>query len=482
MKVACVLITHLRAKVELRRHPSLKDRPAIIVDRSGSRALVVDFFPATVGVSVEMTLEEALSRQAGVVVLEADEPSYQKVFHQALDSLQGISDRMERSELGIAYVRLDGLKDMYDGEARLVTALLNSVPLDLKPRVGVGDGKFPALVAALTSRSLGATKVPLDAGAFLAPHSIDLLPIPAKVRAAMHRFGLRTMGDVVASMKEGLLTDQFGAAGRRAWQLCHGVDDSPLVPLKYEESIMEHASLPFSSTSMDLLLMAVGTLLKKAYARPMMRGRCAGMVELKCILYGAPPWENVVHFKQGAANWERASSIIGSQLEADHPQAPVEEVTLTLLNISGGSGVQMSLLQDVREGRERRLLEAERQMQARTAGKHALYRVVDVAPWHPAPEMRALQVPIDPAGRDGMKSLSMPTSVAVQEGPDQQPVAVRLGKRWHQVGRIDDLWSFDLWWMPTPLTRTYYRISREDGKQITLFRDQRGDCWYQQVS
>ena len=142
----------------------------------------------------------------------------------------------------------------------------------------------------------------------------------------------------------------------------------------------------------------------------------------------------------------------------------------------------MSLLQDVREGRERRLLEAERQMQARTAGKHALYRVVDVAPWHPAPEMRALQVPIDPAGRDGMKSLSIPTSVAVQEGPDQQPVAVRLGKRWHQVGRIDDLWSFDLWWMPTPLTRTYYRISREDGKQITLFRDQRGDCWYQQVS
>ena len=117
MKVACVLITHLRAKVELRRHPSLKDRPAVIVDRSGSRALVVDFFPATIGVSVEMTLEEALSRQAGGVVLEANESSYQRVFHQVLASLQGISDRVERSDLGIAYVRQDGLEDMYDGEA-----------------------------------------------------------------------------------------------------------------------------------------------------------------------------------------------------------------------------------------------------------------------------------------------------------------------------------------------------------------------------
>ena len=28
-------------------------------------------------------------------------------------------------------------------------------------------------------------------------------------------------------------------------------------------------------------------------------------------------------------------------------------------------------------------------------GNHALYKVVDVAPWHPAPEMQAVQVPID---------------------------------------------------------------------------------------
>ena len=115
-------------------------------------------------------------------------------------------------------------------------------------------------------------------------------------------------------------------------------------------------------------------------------------------------------------------------------------------------------------------------------GNHALFKVVDVAPWHPAPEMQAVQVPIDPSGRDGMKPLSLPTPVAVQEGLEEQPVAVRLGRRWQQVSRIDDLWSFDLWWMPEPLSRTYYRISREDGRQVTLFRDQREPCWYQQGS
>ena len=37
MRVACVLVTHLRAKVELRKQPHLADRPAVIVDRSKGR-------------------------------------------------------------------------------------------------------------------------------------------------------------------------------------------------------------------------------------------------------------------------------------------------------------------------------------------------------------------------------------------------------------------------------------------------------------
>ena len=70
--------------------------------------------------------------------------------------------------------------------------------------------------------------------------------------------------------------------------------------------------------------------------------------------------------------------------------------------------------------------------------------------------------------------------MTVQEGRDRNPLAVLLGKRWHRVAGIADRWTFDLWWLPQPLTRTYYRIDREDGRQLTLFRDQREGCWYQQ--
>ena len=112
------------------------------------------------------------------MVLEADEQSYRKVLSQMLASMQGISDRVERSDMGVAYVGLDGLEDMYGGDARLVNSLLNAAPQDLAPRVGVAHAKFPALVAATVQYApLGATRVPADAASFLAPHSIDLLPV-----------------------------------------------------------------------------------------------------------------------------------------------------------------------------------------------------------------------------------------------------------------------------------------------------------------
>ena len=193
MKVACLLITHLRTKIEMRRHPNLKNIPAIIVGPSRGRSLVVDSTPFASGISPGLTLEEALSIQPTALVLEADEPHYRRVFTQVLASLQGISDRVEGAELGTAYIRLDGLEHLYGGEARLVNALLNAVPQGLAPRVGVAEAKFPAFVAAKVSEPSRATRVPEDVASFLAPHPVDLLPVPADLRAALHRFGLHTM-------------------------------------------------------------------------------------------------------------------------------------------------------------------------------------------------------------------------------------------------------------------------------------------------
>ena len=426
MRVACLLVTHLRAKVEMYRHSHLKDAPVIIVDRSPSRArpVVVDCFRSAPGVKPGMTLEQAVSRHAKAIVLDADEPHYRRVFGQALSSLQGISDRVEGADLGTAYVRLDGLEGLFRGEAGVVSALLNTVPAYLSPRVGVADAKFPAFVAARACEEHGAFRVPEDVAAFLAPHAIDLLPVSANVKRELHRFGLHTLGDV-ASMSGHMLADRFGRDGQWAWSLCKGIDHSPVVPLAFEESVAEHTSLPFHSSSLQALFVAVDTLLKRAYARPDMRGRYAGAAHLLCAASGWLDWEKSFRFKEPVGAWERASFVVRSRLEADPPRNPVEDVTLTLSGFTGESGTQMGLLRDAQDDRHRRIVEVDRRLRGLMGG-HALHRIAQVAPWHPAPEMRALQVPIDPSGRDTIRPLHTPKAVEVREGTEREPVSVRV--------------------------------------------------------
>ena len=478
MKVACVLISHLRAKAELERHPHLKDRSVLIADRSKSKPVVIDHFSVSAMVSAGMPLEQALSRQGDAVVLEADESHYRRTFQEVLSALQGVGDRVEDAGLGVAYVAMDGLETLYGGEQPLARTLLDALPRYLLPRVGIGNGKFPALVAAQSSDPLEITRVPHDAAEFLASRPVSLLPLSETTLEALYRFGLHTLGQV-AAMNRNLMVDRFGPEGDWAWNLANGCDDRPFVPLKYQESVTEQTALPFSSTSLEMLLVAVDALLRRAYARPAMRGRYASRAVLECPVFGAAPWEKTVNFQEGVARWERAAFIIRSRLEAEPPEVPVDGLFLTLSEFTGESGAQLGLLPDVKEHRRDQLMEAERRLRAKKANSSALYRVVPVAPWHPAPEMRAVQTPLDPLG-GGIRPLLSPEPVTVREDENGQPEVIRQGEQWRRISRIAERWTFDLWWLPKPLTRTYYRVEREDGGQVTLFRDQLDHRWYQQ--
>lgn len=479
MKIACVLITHFRAKAEMRRHAELRDRPAVIVDRRKAKPLVVGSFPGASRVTVGMTLEQAISQHADTILLDSDEPYYYRIFQQILKSLQGVSDRVEGEELGIVYVRFDGLEGMYGGEARLVSALLNIIPPYMNPRIGVGEGKFPAYVAARLSSEGCARRVPEDVASFLAELPVSWLPATSEAKALLHNFSLITMAQVKAIGIENLIA-QFGNEGKRIYELCNGIDTSPLVPLEHRDSVVEYMALPFYSTSQQVLQVAVDALLKRAFDRPDVKGRYALNATLECSVFGEHAWNKAIGFKQGVNTWDKASFIIGSQLEVDFPQAPIDDVTLTLSDFTGDSGLQMGLIADMKENRQRQLAEINQHLESRMKGNHVLHKVVEVAPWHPVPEMRALQVPIDSTDREAIKSLYVPVPISVRENDAQRPIAFSTGKRWRKVNRIEDLWMFDLWWLPEPIERTYYRVTQDDGRQLTLFQDKREKSWYQQ--
>ena len=184
MRIACALITHLRAKAELRRHARLRsmslekagNAPIIVVDKTKGKPLVVDSSAGT-SVRAGMTLEQAMSCRNDVIILDADQSCYRSMFEGVLRALLRVSDRVEAAELGVAYARVDGLERLYGGECEVAAALLAAVPDYLRARIGVGDTKFAAYIAARTAPTSGITACPDDAAGFLASMSIDLLPL-----------------------------------------------------------------------------------------------------------------------------------------------------------------------------------------------------------------------------------------------------------------------------------------------------------------
>ena len=486
MRIACVLITHLRAKAELQRHAHLKSMsPAeagnsqiAVVDRTSGKPLVVD---SSAGASARagMTLEQAMSSHNGLIILDADEPYYRRVFDEVLDALLQVGDRIEAAELGTAYARLDGLEPLYGGEAKAASALLDAVPDWLNARVGVGGSKFASYIAARTAGVRQVASCPEDEAGFLAPLPIELLPLSDDFRISLHSFGVHTMGKV-ASLSREMLSDRFGLEGVLAWQLCNGIDARPVVPVKQQAAIAEYASLPFASTSVELLLATADILLQRAYARPQLQRRLAGAATLVSTVMGNAPWTQVIRFKEPVGDWKSASRLVRDRIEAQPPDAPLEDLTLTVEDIRAESGRQLGLLEDARDRRLDRIADIDRKLRARMRSVPALHRVVEVAPWHPVPEMRALKVPIDSSCGDAFAPLHSPLPVIVREGEAHRPLAVRLKRSWHSIDGIDDLWHFDLWWLPEPVTRSYFSVTDAEGQRLVLFRDEREGCWYRQ--
>ena len=393
MKIACIWISHLPVKVELHRHPHLKGKPVVIAQNAASKRTVLDAHPSAEGISPGMPLSAALARCKEAVLLEADLPHYQRVHDAVLDALEARGADVEDAGIGLAYARLDGLELMYRGEARLVNALLNAVPAHLHPRIGVGVGKFPAWVSASLSAPGSAQRVPEDARGFMAPLSVDLLPLPWQIKERLHGFGLRDIGQI-AALPIGSLLAQFGPGGRELWEFANGIDRRPLTPRKQITVVEESLRFSDPMASLSGIVMAADTLLGRVLGRKEMRGRFARVCTLGGTVFRAPEWARHMVFKQPIGDRRRATELVRDALTNQPPPGPLEDLSITLSELTGEAGRQESLFVDVR--RQENLREAVQQMEARLGKGTHLFSIRELEPWSALPEERMALVPYAP--------------------------------------------------------------------------------------
>jgi nucleotidyltransferase/DNA polymerase involved in DNA repair len=395
--IACVWLPQLPLRVEVLRRPNLEGRPLVLGSGSGGRQIVQLCSPEAeqAGIRPGLPLREVLALSRDAVVLQPDPVRTAEVLEEVLNRLQRVSPSVELADERLL-LDLRGLRQVYHADLHtLEGAIRIAVPHLLQPRVGLAAGKFTALVAACLAPLPGICLVPPDeAGQFLAPLSIGFLPFETEELQRLDLLGLRTIADL-AALPFTAVQAQFGSAGARAWRLAHGEDDEPVIPHTFTPSV--RASLYFDEplASVEAVLTAVDHLLARAFRSPALNGHSVRQVRLRAMLADSTSWERLITFKEALLSRGAARSALRSKLQLPNglPPAPIEELSLELMQF-GGEGAKQASFFSLHSNQEGQIAEAARQLAARY-GQTPLAHVIEVEPWSRIPERRWALVPYD---------------------------------------------------------------------------------------
>jgi len=389
VKVICVLLPHFPLRCEILRHPDLKKCPAVITYGEGSQKLVLDYSPEMEGLQKSTPVQQALARYGKASLVQADLPYYWSNFNRILDEMENISPLVEGSELGVAYLAVDGLQMIYPDDTSLTGAVRKAQPKTFISKIGIAGGKFPAYLAALYSPPHGYKILADDDGICLRDIPCDVLPVPVKVKNKLRDFGINTLGEL-AALPAGPLQSQFGPEGRRIRGLARGHDDTPLYLRLMEHGFEESVALSSVTVSLEALLVVLEALLSKVFARISLKGLGIRSLVLWTRSWDSEHWERKIQFKEPAMDMKTVISRVKRVLE-NYPQpGPVEEVGMRVVRLGYPHGRQKSLFTEVR-GRDH-LMDDIKQLELRQ-GNPQIFTIKEVEPWSRIPERRYALAP-----------------------------------------------------------------------------------------
>ena len=462
----CLLITHLPVKAELLRQPQLAGVPLIVTASARGRQVVLDASSEAVGVLEGQTLSEALSQCSDATTLPADPFHLSEINDRLLAALCDAVPEAEPAAPGVFYLNLTGMADMRGGIARMSEAILSVCDPRLRPRLGIGVGKFPALCAAARAEAGEWLRVPDDVPGWLAPLPVSWLPLDRDSVARLTGFGLSTLGDV-AALSAASLAEFLGPAGMRAWNLANGIDPEPVIPSALPEMLTERLEFPFPVDTTSGVEAGVSALSERLWRSAALRGRRVGHATMEGCLLSGEVWRFDRELHRPAASADALTRALLAGLGARDalgagrwPDGALVDLALTLSGFSAETGRQSTLW-----SRPPRRVAPE---------VDGVERLVRMAPGSALPERRW-------AFASSLSPLSIPLPVKVSCSGDTPRRVSANPAAWRNVDRVVDLWEVDTeWWTSDPVRRRYWRLAFADGGLMTVFHDLVAGNWFRQ--
>jgi protein ImuB len=348
---------HLAHRFEVARASAPLPELVVIGGQPWEHASVLDASPAAVrlGVRREQPLGTAHRLAPEAHFIAADREHYARTMERALDALAAFTPGIEAAAdpdagaFGQVLLGIEGLHMLWGDDERLVARVLEVVCALLpgQPRIGIGNTRFGAQVAAVVGRG---SLQKIDRGdatveaAYLAPLPVTLLPADDDTRERLRVFGLTRIGEF-AALPASAVVARFGAHGELLHQLARGMDGRPLRPGKPIQHLRAEAELEPPVDTLEPLRFMLHNLCGALCEQLSARGAGATRALMTLELDHAQPDRLVLEqqLPEPAAAPDLLERLLFARLTGSPPNAPVTRLTLELRGEQVAAGQQLGL-------------------------------------------------------------------------------------------------------------------------------------------
>jgi protein ImuB len=330
--LACLWVPCFAAAAAIRAEPALADHPLAIVRGAPPASRVVEANPVARerGVAPGMAEAEARARCPGLVRRAFAPAQVSSARHALLDAALAVSPRVEDAGPGEVYVDTAGLGRLLGDLPAIGARLIRQAQaVGLPARVALARSRAVARIAVKAMPAAVVVVLPAQEGAMLAPASLGLLDLPAEVDATLARWGVRTLGEL-AALPRVELGKRLGPAGLRAHDLALGHERTPFTPYVPPPFWQEAQSLDWEIADLAVLLTLLGTVLERLAARLIAAHVWTDALELHLELASGGRDDRRLALAYPTRETRLMRAVLGLELEARPPQAPVTGVAVSL--------------------------------------------------------------------------------------------------------------------------------------------------------
>lgn len=329
---AVVHIPQFALQAALRHEPELWLKPVALVDPAQTTPRVFELTEVALasGVAPGQTATQALARCRQVLIRHRSLKQETAVTQAMLQCADGFSPNLEATAPGVCTLDLRGLTVLKDADPPKIAAwaarLRESIAkLNLRPRVGIGPTPNVARHAARWTETI---QIVGDARAFIATLPVAALEPSSDVELILHKWGIRTVGELVALGQEAL-TDRLGL---EAFALFASASDNSIRLLKLvrpEERFEESFDFEQPVETMEPLLFLLRRFVDQIAQRLEVTGFVAETVTLRLRLESGEGIERRLRVPQPTREANVLFRMLQTHLETLRTESPIVTVALT---------------------------------------------------------------------------------------------------------------------------------------------------------